>query len=210
MKKILFLVLNMLLILNIKASTLLKTYDETLSSSKTYIYAFKDNYKYIIQDSGSLLSENEFLIGKDYLYNGLNFWIKSNNSSKYSIVDPTYKNNNYINDTLTNKDESGTRVVVSVQNYARVTGEGTRLNPWEFIKRQYEAKIIAENGTVATTPIYITEGQNKNVSVTANNGYVYDSVSCTNSQIGEYEEGKLKIKEVTDNTVCTVKFVKSI
>ena len=207
MKKLLFLVLNILFILNVKASTSLKTYDEALSSSKTYINSFKDNDKYIIEGSGNLLKENDFLIGKDYLYNGLNFWIISNNTSEYSIIDPIYKNNNYINNTLSKTDVSGIRVVVSAQNYVRVSGEGTRLNPWEFTKRQYEAKIIAENGTVATTPIYIIEGQNKNVSVTANNGYAYDSVSCTNDQVGVYEDGKLKIKSIANNTVCTVKFV---
>lgn len=207
MKKILFLVLNILFILNVKAATSLKTYDDALSSSKTYISSFKDNDKYIIEGSGNLLKENDFLIGKDYLYNGLNFWITSNNTSKYSIIDPTYKNNDYINDTLSKTDTSGIRVVVSAQNYARVSGEGTRLNPWEFTKRQYEVKIIVENGNVATTPIYITEGQNKSVSVTSNNGYAYDSVSCTNDQVGVYENGKLKIKSIANNTVCTVKFV---
>lgn len=207
MKKVLFLVLNILFVLNVKAATSLKTYDEALSSSKTFINSFKDNDKYIIEGSGNLLKENDFLIGKDYLYNGLNFWIISNNTSKYSIIDPIYKNNNYINNTLSKTDVSSIRVVVSAQNYARVSGEGTRLNPWEFTKRQYEVKIIVENGTVATTPIYITEGQNKSVSVTPNNGYAYDSVSCTNYQVGVYEDGKLKIKSIANNTVCTVKFV---
>ena len=44
-----------------------------------------------------ILNEDEFKIGKEYLYNGLNFWIISNIDGKYSIVDPEYKNNNYIN-----------------------------------------------------------------------------------------------------------------
>ena len=83
MKKVIFLVLNILFVLNVKAATSLKTYDEALSYSKTYINSFKDNDKYIIEGSGNLLKENDFIIGKDYLYNGLNFWIISNNTSKY-------------------------------------------------------------------------------------------------------------------------------
>lgn len=212
--------------INIQAATAIKNYDETVDVTKEYINDFENNSKYIIlkqemnipfifkngkveysnvfNGNGGLLNEEEYNIGKGYLYNGLNFQLVSDNSN-YKIVGTKSDIEN-----KNKTEEYGIRVTEFVKSTARVTGEGTRLNPWEFTKIQYEAKIIVENGTVATTPIYITEGQNKNVSVTANNGYVYDSVSCNNSQIGEYEEGKLKIKEVTDNTVCTVKFIKSI
>ena len=108
---------------------------------------------------------------------------------------------------MSQSNKSGVRVTAFTKSSARVTGLGTRLNPWEFAKRQFEIKIIVENGTVATTPIYITEDMDGSVSVVGNNGYAFDSVSCTNSQNAVYENGKINIKSIFANTECTVKFV---
>jgi len=226
MKKVLVGILSVLFIVNIEAATSIRTYNESINASKTYINSYKDVDKYISMSnnkfiykngkvnsssnftgSGGLLNEDEFKIGKEYLYNGLNFWIISNIDGKYSIVDPEYKNNDYINDTMSQSDKSGIRVTAFAKSSARVTGLGTRLNPWEFAKRQFEVKIIVENGSVATTPIYITEDMDGSVSVVGNNGYAFDSVSCTNSQNAVYENGKINIKSIFANTQCTVKFV---
>lgn len=226
MKKVLVGILSVLFIVNIEAATSIRTYNESMNASKTYINSYKDVDKYISMSnnkfiykngkvnsssnftgSGGLLNEDEFKIGKEYLYNGLNFWIISNIDGKYSIVDPEYKNNDYINNTMSQSNKSGVRVTAFTKSNARVTGLGTRLNPWEFAKRQFEVKIIVENGTVATTPIYITEDMDGSVSVVGNNGYAFDSVSCTNSQNAVYENGKINIKSIFANTQCTVKFV---
>ena len=226
MKKVLVGILSVLFIVNVEAATSIRTYNESMNVSKTYINSYKDLDKYISMSnnkfiykngkvnsssnftgSGGLLNEDEFKIGKEYLYNGLNFWIISNIDGKYSIVDPEYKNNNYINNTVSQSNKSGVRVTAFTKSSARVTGLGTRLNPWEFAKRQFEVKIIVENGTVATTPIYITEDMDGSVSIVGNNGYAFDSVSCTNSQNAVYENGKINIKSIFANTECTVKFV---
>lgn len=226
MKKVLVGILSILFIVNVEAATSIRTYNESMNVSKTYINSYKDVDKYISMSnnkfiykngkvnsssnftgSGGLLNEDEFKIGKEYLYNGLNFWIISNIDGKYSIVDPEYKNNNYINNTVSQSNKSGVRVTAFTKSSARVTGLGTRLNPWEFAKRQFEVKIIVENGTVATTPIYITEDMDGSVSIVGNNGYAFDSVSCTNSQNAVYENGKINIKSIFANTECTVKFV---
>ena len=226
MKKVLVGILSVLFIVNVEAATSIRTYNESMNVSKTYINSYKDVDKYISMSnnkfiykngkvnsssnftgSGGLLNEDEFKIGKEYLYNGLNFWIISNIDGKYSIVDPEYKNNSYINNTVSQSNKSGVRVTAFTKSSARVTGLGTRLNPWEFAKRQFEVKIIVENGTVATTPIYITEDMDGSVSVVGNNGFAFDSVSCTNSQNAVYENGKINIKSIFANTECTVKFV---
>lgn len=226
MKKVLVGILSVLFIVNVEAATSIRTYNESINASKTYINSYKDVDKYISMSnnkfiykngkvnsssnftgSGGVLNEDEFKIGKEYLYNGLNFWIISNIDGKYSIVDPEYKNNDYINDTMSQSDKSGIRVTAFAKSSAGVTGLGTRLNPWEFAKRQFEVKIIVENGSVATTPIYITEDMDGSVSVVGNNGYAFDSVSCTNSQNAVYENGKINIKSIFANTQCTVKFV---
>lgn len=226
MKKVLIGILSVLFIVNVEAATSIRTYNESINASKTYINSYKDVDKYISMSnnkfvykngkvnssssftgSGGLLNEDEFKIGKEYLYNGLNFWIISNIDGKYSIVDPEYKNNDYINNTMSQSNKSGVRVTAFTKSNARVTGLGTRLNPWEFAKRQFEVKIIVENGSVATTPIYITEDMDGSVSVVGNNGYAFDSISCTNSQNAVYENGKINIKSIFANTQCTVKFV---
>ena len=111
MKKVLVGILSILFIVNVEAATSSVTYNQALLGSNTFFNRFtnvenylslKDN-KFVYKNgkvssssdftSGGLLNEAEFKIGKDYLYNGLDFWIISNTSGKYSIIDPKYKNN---------------------------------------------------------------------------------------------------------------------
>ena len=223
MKKIFSIILMFTFMINIQAATAIKNYDETVDVTKEYINDFENNSKYIIlkqemnipfifkngkveysnvfNGNGGLLNEEEYNIGKGYLYNGLNFWLVSDNSN-YKIVGTKSDIEN-----KNKTEEYGIRVTEFVKNTAKITGEGTRENPWEFVKRQYEVKIVAENGTVAKSPLYISEGDTDGTTVTGKVGYAFDSVSCTNSQNAEYENGKIKIKNIFANTECTVKFV---
>lgn len=152
MKKVLVGILNILFIVNVEAATSTVTYEEAILNSNKFINNFmnvddyislKDN-KFIYSNgkvssssnfvgSGGLLNEDEFKIGKDYLYNGLDFWIISNSSGKYSIIDPKYKSNNYINDTMSQSDESGVRYVFMIKSDKKIKGTGTRTEPWEFV-----------------------------------------------------------------------------
>ena len=227
MKKIFSIILMFTFMINIQAATAMKNYDETVDATKEYINDFENNSKYIIlkqemnipfifkngkveysnvfNGNGGLLNEEEYNIGKGYLYNGLNFWLVSDNSN-YKIVGTKsdIENKNKI-------EKYGIRVTEFVKSTARVTGEGTRLNPWEFAKRQFEVQLKVENGIVDAVnmseyTMFITEGDTDGTTVTGKERYAYDSVSCTNSQNAEYESGKIKIKKISDNTVCTIKF----
>ncbi|MDD6652277.1 MAG: BspA family leucine-rich repeat surface protein [Clostridium sp.] len=154
MKKVLVGILSILFIVNVEAATSSVTYNQALLGSNTFFNRFtnvenylslKDN-KFVYKNgkvssssdftSGGLLNEDEFKIGKDYLYNGLDFWIISNTSGKYSIIDPKYKNNSYINDTLSQTSKSGMRYTAFVNNEKIVSGNGSRLEPWEFTSKQ--------------------------------------------------------------------------
>ena len=107
MKKIFSVILMFTFMINIQAATAIKNYDETVDVTKEYINDFENNSKYIIlkqemnipfifkngkveysnvfNGNGGLLNEEEYNIGKGYLYNGLNFWLVSDNSD-YKIV----------------------------------------------------------------------------------------------------------------------------
>ena len=228
MKKIFSVILMFTFMINIQAATAIKNYDETVDVTKEYINDFENNSKYIIlkqemnipfifkngkveysnvfNGNGGLLNEEEYNIGKGYLYNGLNFWLVSDNSD-YKIVGTKSDIEN-----KNKTEEYGIRVTEFVKSTARVTGEGTRLNPWEFAKRQFEVQLKVENGIVDAVNMseyimFITEGDTDGTTVTGKAGYAFDSVSCTNSQNAEYENGKIRIKNIFANTECTVKFV---
>ena len=228
MKKIFSIILMFTFMINIQAATAIKNYDETVDVTKEYINDFENNSKYIIlkqemnipfifkngkveysstfNGNGGLLNEEEYNIGKGYLYNGLNFWLVSDNSN-YKIVGTKSDIEN-----KNKTEEYGIRVTEFVKSTARVTGEGTRLNPWEFAKRQFEVQLKVENGIVDAVNLseyimFITEGDTDGTTVTGKVGYAFDSVSCTNSQNAEYENGKIRIKNIFANTECTVKFV---
>ena len=227
MKRVFSIILMFTFIINVQAATAIKNYDESVDVAKEYINDFEDNSKYIIlkgemnipfifkngkveysstfNGNGGLLNEEEYNIGKGYLYNGLNFWLVSD-SSNYKIVGTKSDIEN-----KNKTEEYGIRVTEFVKNTARVTGEGTRLNPWEFAKRQFEVQLKVENGIVDAVNLseyimLITEGDTDSTTVTGKVGYAFDSVSCTNSQNASYENGKIKIKKISDNTVCTIKF----
>lgn len=224
MKKIFSIILMFTFMINIQAATAIKNYDETVDVTKEYINDFENNSKYIIlkqemnipfifkngkveysnvfNGNGGLLNEEEYNIGKGYLYNGFDFWLISNNSD-YKII-----NSKGQIEKVDSKIKSGIRVTEFVKNTAKITGEGTRENPWEFVKRQYEVKIVAENGTVAKSPLYISEGNSDGVTVTGDDGCVFENISCTNEQKALYENGKMMITNVTKETVCKIKFLK--
>ncbi len=221
MKKVCSILLMFLFILNIEAATSLKTYNESVKAVKTYIDNFEDSSRYIVltndflnipflyesgkvdkspdfNGNGGLLNEDEYNIGEEYLFNGLNFWL---------VGKKIVNNDKSVKVLSDDSTESGIRVTEFVKPGTRVIGEGTRINPWEFVKKQYEVTIIADNAFVSQTPIYISEGSTDGVTVSGYKGYAFDSVSCTNGQSAKYEDGKLKVIKISDTTVCNMKFI---
>lgn len=225
-KAVIYLLLSIIFLLNVKATIVNQTFAQAKEDIKLYINQYEDYEKYIMNNSempfiyknskvlyssefngnSGLLNEDEIKIGKDYLYNGINYWIISNDN-KYSDIDPIYKDNDYINKTKNKSDTSGVRPTVYAKSTARVSGDGSRMNPFEFAKREYEVIIYTVNATAERTPLYIIEGETGYSTITPSSGYAFDNVICTNSQEGVYEDGKLKIRKISANTECTISFV---
>ncbi len=70
------------------------------------------------------------------------------------------------------------------------------------------ANIVATNGTSQSTKLTGEAGDTLSAEVNPNNGYAYDSISCTNSQNGSYSSKKLTITNITKDTTCTVTYGK--
>lgn len=74
-----------------------------------------------------------------------------------------------------------------------------------FTVKTLSAKINVVNGTGNTTA-EVKYGESVNAVVEANDGYEKPLVECTNEQTATYENGKVSIEKLTDNTECKITF----
>lgn len=73
----------------------------------------------------------------------------------------------------------------------------------------YQVNVNANNGLVnGTSSMIVGSGKNATFIVVPNNGYEFDSVSCTNGVKASYSktDRSLKVATVRNNTTCTVTF----
>ena len=77
----------------------------------------------------------------------------------------------------------------------------------DFEKKNLRIDVTVKNGTGTTTE-YKDYGESFTAIVQANDGYVDPQVKCNISEGFQYEDNKLTIQKVTDNTQCTVTFNK--
>ena len=68
------------------------------------------------------------------------------------------------------------------------------------------ANIVVNNGTATNTKLIGEAGSDLSTSLKGNNGYAYDTVSCTNSQTATYEPKVLTINKIIKDTTCTVNY----
>ncbi len=151
MKKIFCLFIIFIFITNIEAASSFKNYDDAVKVASKYINNFKDSSKYIVlknrnklpfiyknkkldtsdsfDGNGGLLNEEEYNIVKNNLYNGLEFWLTYN--SAYKIVDSF---GNVTSDGISASDKKGVRITVFVKKGTKVTGAGSKANPWIFVE----------------------------------------------------------------------------
>ena len=120
-KLILSFMLSFLILSNINASSIELKYSDSVQKIKNYANNFVNNKKYILNEnlpfiydgetlnfdddfngSSGLLNIDEFIIARNYIYNGLNFWMVKREDGKYLSVDPYY--DGYINDEITNNE----------------------------------------------------------------------------------------------------------
>lgn len=68
------------------------------------------------------------------------------------------------------------------------------------------ANIVVNNGTATNAKLTGEAGSDLSTSLKGNNGYAYDTVSCTNSQKATYEPKVLTINKIIKDTTCTVNY----
>ena len=68
------------------------------------------------------------------------------------------------------------------------------------------ADIVVNNGTATNTKLTGEAGSDLSTSLKGNNGYAYDTVSCTNLQTATYEPKVLTINKIIKDTTCTVNY----
>lgn len=77
-----------------------------------------------------------------------------------------------------------------------------------FNKKNLKLDIVVKNGTGSTTENK-EYGESISAIVQPNEGYQKPKITCTNKQEFTYEDNKLTIAKLTDNSVCTVTFSKT-
>lgn len=70
----------------------------------------------------------------------------------------------------------------------------------------YSVEVRASNGTVTGEAKSANYGENVTFDVTPSDNYKFDTVSCTNNQVATYENGKLTVTGISNDTICTVQF----
>lgn len=141
------------LLSNLNARSIELNYNDSVQKIKNYADNFANSKKYIKDDvspfiyngetvdydedfygSSGLLNVDEFILARNYIYNGLNFWmIKGNDEEeKYFSVDSAY--DGYVNDETNPENTSGIRPTLYVKDSTYVKGIGSRMEPWEFVE----------------------------------------------------------------------------
>ena len=76
-----------------------------------------------------------------------------------------------------------------------------------FNKKNLKIEFVVKNGTGSTSET-IEYGESISAVVQPNDGYEKPKVTCTNKQEATFEDNKVTIAKLTDNSVCTVTFSK--
>ena len=78
---------------------------------------------------------------------------------------------------------------------------------WEKVK--YTTSVVVQNGTLTgDSSLLVPHAENGVFNLSSSQG-TDAIVSCTNNQVGAYDNYVLTVKNISDNTVCTVNFVPS-
>ena len=238
-KFILSFMLSFLILSNINASSIELKYSDSVQKIKNYANNFVNNKKYILNEnlpfiydgetlnfdddfngSSGLLNIDEFIIARNYIYNGLNFWMVKREDGKYLSVDPYY--DGYINDEITSENTSGVRPSLYIKNNTYVKGTGSRMEPWEFVepfivtietsdenKGLLKSSKDSENVTSLTQTVY--KGGIANVEVLPNLGYEFVKTSnnddCLNKiKTSSVEEGVVFLYDINNDLNCKIYF----
>ena len=175
-----------------KSYPIIKKLETTEVEHKAYI----KNIHLTIYNSNKIES-SKFTVGQ-------NNKLKTNNSTKKGY---TFKGWN------TNKNETEIQYtsesdLTNLESKVKEQEQIDLYAIWEINK--YNVNVVVQNGTInGDSTKQVGYNQNGTFNLTSTTDSKYASVRCTNNQKGIVENGVLTIKNVTDNTTCTVKYNES-
>ena len=152
----------------------------------------------------SLTTYNSNKIESSTFTVGQNNKLKTNNSTKKGY---TFKGWN------TNKNETEIQYtsesdLTNLESKVKEQEQIDLYAIWEINK--YNVNVVVQNGTInGDSTKQVGYNQNGTFNLTSTVDSKYASVRCTNNQKGIVENGVLTIKNITDNTTCTVKYNES-
>lgn len=173
----------------------------TLNTSTTCKLYFDKNIHEVTINSVNAKLPNgtttqKFLIekGKTKLIN-----IVPTEGYKFDKIDCSNKNENNENKIVSSFDENTKDLNLSNVDLDDTCTVSFKIN-------DFTAEVNVSNASVTEKTKSANYGGTVIFDITPSENYVFDSVECTNDQKGEYIDGKLQIKALSNNTYCTVQF----
>lgn len=173
----------------------------TLNTSTTCKLYFDKNIHEVTINSVNAKLPNgtttqKFLIekGKTKLIN-----IVPTEGYKFDKIDCSNKNENNENKIVSSFDENTKDLNLSNVDLDDTCTVSFKIN-------DFTAEVNVSNASVTEKTKSANYGGTVIFDITPSENYVFDSVECTNDQKGEYIDGKLQIKALSNNTVCVVQF----
>ena len=230
-KKYLFLfILIFSMIISVNAASVFVNYNTAVSNTDTYITNFS-KYKLFIDSTnkylyngnslttmtgfknGGFLNTYEFNSSKNssgdsYLITGARYWTMTTSNNTVDVVNVK----NLESSSKANSLES--RITELIIPETRVTGVGTRDNPWLFIIPEFKITINLVNATIGgnSTMEEVVIGYNKTYTITPNQSYYIfknlDGDLVCDKTIGSYkiQNNKLILDDLKGDGSCTVRY----
>jgi len=126
---------------------------------------------------------------------------------KVVVIKPNegYKYNSDVKVTCTNDAKAEYDETTNDLTITNVTKDTTCTIPFKI--SDYTVEVEANFGTITgERSKSVNHGGNVEFEITEAENYIYDTYTCTNNQKASFVNGKLTVREITDNTKCTVTF----
>ena len=228
-RKLNVLLVLLLLITNVKAASVYANYSKATKNTDNYITKFSkyklfidSTNKYLYNGStlsvksgfneGGFLNTYEFnstIIRNDsYLITGARYFTMTENGNNVDAVDVRKINSV----SKTNSLES--RITELVIPETRVSGSGSRNNPWKFITPEFNITIKLVNAKISgkDTINEIVIGYNKTYTITPNESYYIfkgktGDLVCDKT-VGSYKviDNKLVLENLKGDATCSVRY----
>jgi len=167
------------------------------SNSTCRLYFLKSLHKITIKASNGELPNKENEQEFDALLN----------DETTIIVKPNegYKYDNEIKVSCTNGAKAEYDEATGDLKVTDVTKDSTCTIPFKI--SDYTVEVEANFGTITGERAKsVNHGGNVEFEIEEAENYIYDTYTCTNNQKASFVNGKLTVREITNNTKCTVTF----